>query len=169
MRKVLNFFKKPQNIILILILVFSAFLRLYKIADYMSFLGDEGRDVLVVYNILHGHLTLLGPTSSVGGFFLGPIYYYFMAPFLLLFNYDPVGPAVMIALFGIATVWLVYFVASKFFSKPVGLIASFLYAISPLVIAYSRSSLNPNPMPFFILSLLYLLYKGLEEKRWRYI
>src|SRR5213080_2576723 len=105
MKKLLNFFKKPQNIVLILILVFAAFLRLYRIADYMTFLGDEGRDVLVVYNILHGHLTLLGPTSSVGGFFTGPVYYYFMAPFLWLFNYDPVGPAVMVALFGIITVW----------------------------------------------------------------
>jgi len=96
------------KLLLLSILVFAAFLRLYRIQDYMTFLGDEGRDVLVVYNILHGKLTLLGPTASVGGFFLGPIYYYFMAPFLLIFNYNPVGPAVMVALFGIATVWLVY-------------------------------------------------------------
>src|SRR5438270_11564429 len=105
MRKV---FKYKEHILVIFILVIAAFLRLYKIADYMTFLGDEGRDVLVVYNILHGHLTLLGPTSSVGGFFLGPIYYYFMAPFLLLFHYNPVGPAVMVALFGVVTVWFVY-------------------------------------------------------------
>ena len=95
---------KIQNLVqkfaLLLILLVAAFMRLYRIQDYMTFLGDEGRDVLVVYNILHGHLTLLGPTSSVGGFFLGPIYYYFMAPFLWLFNYNPVGPAVMVAFFG---------------------------------------------------------------------
>src|SRR3989344_2122005 len=100
--------KNFQFISVVTILVLAAFLRLYRIADYMTFLGDEGRDVLVVYNILHGKLTLLGPTSSVGGFFLGPIYYYFMAPFLWLFNYNPVGPAVMVALFGIATVYLIY-------------------------------------------------------------
>src|SRR5690242_2249800 len=80
-----------NNILLILILSLASFLRLYRIQDYMTFLGDEGRDVLVVYNILHGHFTLLGPTASVGGFFLGPIYYYFMTPFLWLFNYNPVG------------------------------------------------------------------------------
>ena len=67
---------KNKNLLLVLILGLAAFLRLYKIQDYMTFLGDEGRDVLVAYNILHGHLTLLGPTSSVGGFFLGPIYSY---------------------------------------------------------------------------------------------
>ncbi len=147
------------------ILIVAAFLRLYRISDYMTFLGDEGRDVLIVYNILHGNLTLLGPTASVGGFFLGPIYYYFMAPFLWIFRYDPVGPAVMVALFGVATVWLVYKISSELFDKKTGLIASFLYSLSPLVIAYSRSSWNPNLMPFFSLLSLYVIYKGVTKNK----
>jgi 4-amino-4-deoxy-L-arabinose transferase-like glycosyltransferase len=114
---------------------------------------------------LHGHLTLLGPTSSVGGFFLGPIYYYFMAPFLWLFNYNPVGPAVMVALFGIATVWLIYIFCADLFNPKIGIIASFLYAISPLVISYSRSSWNPNPLPFFSLLILFILYKGVLKNK----
>ncbi len=153
---------RPKLLILS-ILVFAAFLRLYRIQDYMTFLGDEGRDVLVVYNILHGKLTLLGPTASVGGFFLGPIYYYFMAPFLLIFNYNPVGPAVMVALFGIATVWLVYKFSGEIFNSRVGLISALLYSISPVVIAYSRSSWNPNIFPFFSLLTLYLIYKALVK------
>lgn len=152
-----------QFFVMGIILIVAAFLRLYKIQDYMTFLGDEGRDVLVAYNILHGHLTLLGPTSSVGGFFLGPIYYYFMAPFLLLFNYNPVGPAVMVALFGIATVWLIYKFCGELFNKKIGIIAAALYAISPLVVSYSRSSWNPNPLPFFSLLALYVLYKASEK------
>ena len=106
---------KKEYLILSLILLLGFFLRVYKIRDYIVFLGDEGRDALVVHGILHGDLTLLGPTSSVGGFFLGPIYYYFMAPFLLLSNYDPVGPAIMVVLFGIATIFLVYQVGREFF------------------------------------------------------
>src|SRR6266568_4013739 len=119
--------KNKSNLIVLFILILAAFLRLYMIGYYMTFLGDEGRDVLVVYNILHGHLTLLGPTSSVGGFFLGPIYYYFMAPFLWAFNYNPVGPAVMIGLLGVATVWLVYKVTREFFGVTAGLVAALLY------------------------------------------
>ncbi|QQG41020.1 MAG: glycosyltransferase family 39 protein [Candidatus Levyibacteriota bacterium] len=130
----------------------------------MTFLGDEGRDAFVVYDILHGKPTLLGPTASVGGFFLGPIYYYFMAPFLWLFNYNPVGPAVMVALFGVATVWLVYKAGSEFFSEKVGIIAALLYAISPIVIAYSRSSWNPNLMPFFSLLSLFVVYNAVAKK-----
>src|SRR5258708_1626561 len=129
----------------------------------MTFLGDEGRDVLVAYNILHGHFTLLGPTASVGGFYFGPIYYYFMAPALLFANYNPVGPAIMIALIGIATVWLVYLFGKEFFSRGVGIIAALLYAISPLVVAYSRSSWNPNPVPFFALLVLWFVYKGITR------
>lgn len=153
---------------LFFILVVAAFMRLYKIGDYLTFLGDEGRDVLVVYNILHGHLTLLGPTSSVGGFFLGPIYYYFMAPFLWAFNYNPVGPAVMVALFSIGTVWLIYYIGSKFFSTTTGLIGALLYAISPLVLTYARSSWNPNLMPITTLLLLYTLYLAFVKKHLRY-
>lgn len=153
-----------RNIPVILILLLASYMRLYRIAEYMVFLGDEGRDVLVARHILQGDLTLLGPTASVGGFFLGPIYYYMMAPFLFLFNYNPVGPAVMVALFGVATVWLVYYVTKQFFGYYPGLIASVLYAVSPLVILYSRSSWNPNTVPFFTLLMLYVLYIGVIKK-----
>jgi len=155
--------RNKDKILLAVVLVIAAFLRLYKISDYLTFLGDEGRDALVAYNILHGHLTLLGPTSSVGGFFLGPIYYYFMAPFLWLFHYDPTGPAVMVGLFGVLTVWFVYKIGCEFFNKNVAFVSAILYAISPVVIAYSRSSWNPNLMPIFTLFTLYALYKAVSK------
>src|SRR6266498_1836061 len=153
--------KKWDIIILVLIVLLAAFLRLYRISDYMTFLGDEGRDVLVAKGILEGNLTLLGPRASAGDFFTGPIYYYMMAPFLWLFRLDPVGPAVMVALFGVATVFLVYFVGKEFFNKKTGLIAAALYAVSPLVLVYSRSSWNPNTVPFFALLTMYMLYKAI--------
>lgn len=159
---------RPSIIILSLILIIGAFFRLYRIADYLTFLGDEGRDVLVVRRMLVDHkFTLLGPTASVGGFFLGPIYYYFMAPFLWAFNYNPVGPAVMVALFGVVTIFLLYKVGRKFFGETAGLCAAFIYAVSPVVVAYSRSSWNPNLVPFFSLLSIYLAYKIAAENRWR--
>lgn len=159
-----------DKIALIGIILLGLFLRVYKIKDYIVFLGDEGRDVLVVYNILHGDLTLLGPTSSVGGFFLGPIYYYLMTPFLFLSNYDPVGPAIMVVLFGLATIYLIYKLGREFFGREAGLIAALLYAVSPIVVIYSRSSWNPNVFPFFTISSLYFLYKAvLKNKFWLFV
>lgn len=153
-----------EGLSLLSILVGSSFLRLYKISEYMTFLGDEGRDAIVAREILQGHLTLLGPRASAGDFFLGPIYYYMIAPFLFLTRYDPVGPAIMVALFGVGTVFLVYFVGKKFFGTNAGLFSAALYAVSPIVIAYSRSSWNPNLMPFFSLLILYLIYLAVRSK-----
>ncbi len=112
--------------------------------------------MLVVKRMLVDHkFTLLGPTASVGGFFLGPIYYYFMLPFTWAWQLDPAGPAVMVALFGVATVYLVFLVGKFAFDERSGLVAASLYALSPLVISYSRSSWNPNPIPFFAMSIIY--------------
>ena len=158
---------KLELTILLLILSLAAFLRLYRIEDFIVFLGDEGRDVLVVKRMIVDHKwTLLGPTASVGGMFLGPIYYYFMIPFLWAFRLEPVGPAIMVALFGIATVFLVYKVARELFGPASAILASLLYAVSPLMIVYSRSSWNPNILPFFSLLTIYFLMKALvSDKR----
>lgn len=159
MEKTLKRFLTSEVILLVVILAVAAYLRLHNIGGYMTFLGDEGRDVLVVKRMIVDHkFTLLGPTASVGGFFLGPIYYYFMLPFLWMWRLDPVGPAVMVGLFGTATVYLVYLTGKKMFGYAAGLVASSLYAVSPLVIAYSRSSWNPNVVPFFSVLLIYLLF-----------
>ncbi|MBI2032597.1 MAG: glycosyltransferase family 39 protein, partial [Candidatus Levybacteria bacterium] len=157
--------EKKEFFLIVPILIIASFLRIFRIENYLVFLGDEGRDVLVVYNILHGNLTLLGPTSSVGGFFLGPIYYYFMAPFLWLFGYNPVGPAIMVAIFGVLTVLFIYIIGKEFFGAKAGIIAAALYAIAPFVILHSRSSWNPNVMPFFSLVTLYSLYKAFEKNK----
>lgn len=161
---------KIEAALLLGILLGGAFLRLWQISDYMTFLGDEGRDVLVVRRMIIDHkFTLLGPTASVGGFFLGPIYYYLMLPFLWLWRMNPVGPAIMVALFGVATIFLLYKAGRDFFERTTGLIAASLYAVSPLVIAYSRSSWNPNLMPFFSLLIIYLTWQISVKERWRFL
>lgn len=152
--------------LLLVIIGLSAFLRLNQIDKYMTFLGDEGRDVLIVKRMIIDHKwTLLGPTASVGGFFMGPIYYYFMMPFLWASNLNPVGPAIGVALVGILTNALVYLVGARWFSRRVGFIAAALYAISPLIISYSRSSWNPNIIPFFSLLSMYLMWLSIVQKK----
>lgn len=152
--------------ILLGILLLGAFLRLYKIDQYMTFLGDEGRDVLIVRRIFTElHPPLIGPGTSVGNMYLGPIYYYMMALPLLIFGFSPVGPAVMVALLGVATIAFVWFVARKWFGKIAGFVAAALYAVSPTIITFSHSSWNPNIMPFFSLLSMYAIWKVWKEDK----
>lgn len=155
--------KRYSLILIIIILAAAAYMRLWHIEDYLVFLGDEGRDVLVVREILHGNLTFLGPRASAGDFYTGPVYYYMMAPFLFLSNYNPVGPAIMVALLSVATVYLIYRFGKEWIGEAGGLAAAALYAFSPLVIQYSRSSWNPNPMPFFSMLIFYALWRGVRK------
>lgn len=156
-------------ILIVLILLLGAFFRFYKIDQYMTFLGDEGRDVLVVKRMLVDHkFTLLGPITSVGSMYMGPIYYYFMAPFLWLWNFSPVGPSIMVALFAVATIYLIFRLGNDYFGREVGLIASFFYAAAPLTITSARSSWNPNIVPFFAVLLMYSLLKVIVNKKYRW-
>lgn len=147
------------------ILLLGAFLRLYKISGYMTFLGDEGRDALVWLRMIRqGKLTLIGPQTSIGNMYLGPLYYYLMLPFYLLFGLSPVGPSIGVALFGVATIFLIWWIGRGWFGEVAGLIAAFLYALSPVAIVYSHSSWNPNIMPFFALLTVWGVWQFWQKK-----
>lgn len=164
--KFINWVKnnRKEAIILGIILLVAAICRLYRIDQYMTFLGDEGRDAIIARRIFTElHPPLIGPGTSVGNLYLGPLYYYMMAPALLIANFSPVGPAVQIALLGVITVGFVWYVGRKWFNTTAGLIAAGLFAISPTVIYYSRSSWNPNIMPFFALLTIYSVWKFWHE------
>ena len=157
-------------IFILFVIMPAAYMRLYRISEYLTFLGDEGRDVLVVKRMLiDGKFTLLGPITSVGSIYMGPVYYYLMAPFLYLWNFDPTGPAVLVALLSLATVFFIYRIGREFFSPLTGLAASFLYAISPLTVIYGRSSWNPNIVPFFATLYMYCLMKAVLNKEYRWL
>ncbi len=124
----------------------------------MEFLGDQGRDVVIVRDLLkHGNFFFIGPQTSIGNMYLGPYYYYLIAPSLLLALFSPVGPAAFIALLGVFTVYLLYRTAASWFSPRVSLISALLFALSPVVIKYSSFSWNPNIMPLFALLFVYFL------------
>lgn len=161
---------RQETIALVLILLVGAFLRLYKIDQYMTFLGDEGRDVIIVRRLLvNGDLILIGPGTSIGNMYLGPLYYYMMAPALLLANFSPVGPAVQIALLGTATIFFVWYLARDWFGQLAALVASALYAIAPTIIVHSRFSWNPNIMPFFALLIIYSIWKIWQTKQHKWL
>lgn len=156
--------------LLAITILVGAFFRLYRIDEYMTFLGDEGRDALVVRRLLvKFDPILIGPGTSIGNMYLGPLYYYLMAPFLLLANFSPVGPAVMIALLGIATIFFVWKITREWFGKLGAFVAASLYAVSPVVITFSKSSWNPNIMPFFSLLTIYSIWKFWNESKFKWL
>ncbi len=156
--------KKYRSILALgIILLIGIFARFYKMEDLAVFLADQASDSTQVRTILRGDFTLLGPISSVGGFYNGPIVYYLMAPFYLLFQAEPVAGSVFQSILQIATIVLLYCLGRKVKNNTVGLIAAFLFAISPLMIDYSRAAFNSYPAVFFSSLILYLYLLVLDR------
>jgi 4-amino-4-deoxy-L-arabinose transferase-like glycosyltransferase len=161
-----------KKIALLLLLCIAGFLRLYHIDRYMQYQGDEGRDALVLWRMVSQHkFTLIGPGTSIGNMYNGPLYYYLVLPSFIISGLSPVGPSIFVAIIGVATVWLIYQVGREWFSSLAASTAAVLYTFSPTVIIYSRSSWNPNVMPFFALLCIYALWRTYmsQSHRWLYL
>ncbi len=141
--------------------------RLFHLRETMQFWADQGRDAIIAFEILHGNITLVGPSTSVGSMYLGPLYYYFMAPFLWLTGYDPIGPTLAVVALGILTVPLLYWVGKRLVGPWPAFFATLLYATAPAVLTYTRFSWNPNPAPIVTLGILYAIWKAWHgSARW---
>jgi len=155
--------KNTKQLLVFLLILFilgiASFTRLWNIAGSLEFLGDQGRDALLVRRVFADlDPVFIGPVTSVGNMYLGPLYYYFMMPFLMLSYPSPVGPAYAVAILSIITTGLIVLLGKKLIGLPASILAAALFAIHGVVIQYSRFSWNPNPAPFAALLMLYWTY-----------
>jgi 4-amino-4-deoxy-L-arabinose transferase-like glycosyltransferase len=112
--------------------------------------SDQGHDMAVLAALVqHGQIPLLGPTTSVGTFHHGALYYYLLAPAAALSGADPVAVTVEFALFGIAAVAATWWLGKLVGGPVAAAIAGLLLAVSPAGISESTFIWNPNPIPLF--------------------
>ena len=124
-----------------LIILLGAFLRIYWLPANMIFHGELGDNYLTIKNfIAAGQIPLLGPPTSHPWLNFGPLFYWFMAPVIVLSGYNPLAGAYFMALTQTALIAVNYYFIDKLFKKRVALISSFLIAISPLFLSLARQS-----------------------------
>lgn len=151
----------------LVVFIIAAILRLYRFEAFVTFLGDQGRDAIIIKRLITlEHLTAIGAPSSIGQVFLGPFYYYLVAPFLPLFNFHPVGLAFAVAFFSLMGFTAAYVVIKKEVNAVVAILFSVLLAFSFVNIDLSRYSWNPNLLPLFAFFTLFFWHKTLQSKKW---
>ncbi|MBI5123785.1 glycosyltransferase family 39 protein [Candidatus Roizmanbacteria bacterium] len=167
MRRIQNIL--TNNWLLIIVLVIGVFLRFYRLTGFVTFLGDQGRDAIIIKRILTGeHFPAIGPPTSIGQIYLGPFYYYFIALWLLLFNFNPIGLVIGVAFFSSLYLLINYLIVKELFDKKVALISTILLSFSSVLIDFSRFSWNPNFLPLFTLLTIYFVIKSLKTNKWYY-
>jgi len=147
-----------------LIIVLALVTRFYNLWDSLQFQGDQGRDAIVVSRIFtQRDLVFIGPVTSVGNMYLGPLYYYFMLPFLWLSYPSPIGPVYAVAALGVLTVYLIYRLGRNLVGENSALLAATLYALSANFTLFARFSWNPNPAPIVSLVTIYATWLSLKK------
>jgi len=171
LHKIPQILVSKETLVITLILLVGAILRFYNLPEGMHYLGDEGRDALIAKAIIKfEHFPLVGPPTSIGNLYLGPLYFYLMAPFIGLFGFEPMGAAVFVILLSLATIGLIYFLAKEMLKSQLAAgLSALLYAVSPAAVEYGRWPWNPNVMPFFAILFIFSLWQVLEKRKERWI
>lgn len=157
--------KNRYLILFIIIFVSSFILRLLPVLNNnFPFTMDQARDMLDIRNIVVGrHLTLIGPTTSINGVFLGPFYYYFnLLPFLLS-NGNPAAILYWQIIWfqiSITSLWL----AIKKISLLLAILTIVILLFSPVFFYQNRYAWTANAAPIFVAfyfsSLIFLIRKN---------
>lgn len=157
------------KIVLILIIIFAAVLRLWNLNNFPAGLNaDEAAIGYNAFSLLQtgkDEYGILWPITfkSFGDFKPG-FYFYTVIPFVAMFDLNEWAIRLPSAFFGIGTVILIFFLGKEIFkNKWVGLLSSFLLAISPWHLHFSRGGWETNMATFFITFGIYLFIKCLNK------
>jgi hypothetical protein len=138
-----------------IVFLIGLLLRLSGIEAHAEFLGDQGRTSIEMYRWLHGgSLPLVGPTTITGQH-LGPIFYYLLAPFYLLWGFSPYAGTAAMIFYGMCAVSLVYYVVRLVYGHIPALVCMLLYAIAPAIVMQDRTLWEPNLVVLFSLCFAY--------------
>lgn len=123
----------------VLIILLAFILRAYRISENILFTGEFGTESLYIRDfVLSGKFPLIGLATSHTWISYGPLYYWLMIPLVKIFGFQPIVGAWVGVLAGTLAVWLNYEFIKRILNKNIALISSFIIAISPLWIYYSR-------------------------------
>jgi len=154
-------FAYPLIYILLTVILVAAFIvRVWRVSDLLGFYYDQGRDALVIWDLWHSFKPfLIGPITGLKGIFLGPFYYFLIAPFYLIGRGNPAFPAVFLSFTTVLAVFMLYILGTKMHSRVAGLIAAFIGAFSYNIFTLSRWLSNPTPMLFLSTLLFWFLWE----------
>ncbi len=159
LKNIKNYINKSNELLLLIAIVsFALFLRLYLLSDVPRSLYID--EVWSVYNpyLAENGLLALSLRGNAVYFFMGNYFTYSLFGASTFFTRLPA------AIFGTGLVLIVYLLAKTMFSNKVGLISAILTAVSPWGIQFSRYSVPASNYVFFVTLFVYLMYKGVKTQ-----
>lgn len=156
----------PWNLLILIILLCAFILRIYRIEALLNFHYDQGRDAKIIWDLWHGgKLFLIGPTTGLDGIFLGPFYYYLIAPFYLIGAGNPVIPSLFLSFLVTISLFVLYLTGVEIGGRIAGFVALIIGTFSNHLIFSSRWLSNPTPIYLTSILIFFLMAKMLKDSK----
>lgn len=148
------------------ILLAATILRFWALPSLHWFGHDEAHASLAAQRMLVEHKPVLTGQPTSRGVYLGPGYYYLVAPFYFLFRMSPFAGAFLAAIAGVGAVYFVWRIGRETFGALSGLSAAAILATAPIAVYFGRFGWNPNTLPLFASMFVYALIRAPDDRRW---
>jgi len=144
---------------LILIILVGAVLRIYGLS-FESLWQDELHTALTVNSSLKESFDIdLHP----------PLYYILIYSWSKNFGNTDISLRFFSAIFGIISIFLIFLVSRLLFDYRIGLLSSFILAISEFHVYYSQEAKMYSLLTFFVILSIYFFIKLLQKDKLRYV
>lgn len=98
-----------------------------------------------------------------------PVYIFFGRVVNILMK-DPLKSLVLLSVFfGSLSIAMTYILTEKFFGRNVAALSSIILSLTPAHMLYSEVAMSDIMSLFFIVTIIYLLYMGIESQKYLYI
>lgn len=156
-----------QTIILVLLFFAAFFWHSWYGLSHFNFQQDVARDILITRQWYQEGRILIayGPKTSIGNFYLPPLYYQLCLTLAYLFPNASFAMFWLTILVESFTPILIFLILKSLFDENKALIASSLYIVCIYPMLFGSFAWNPNMIPFLTTAMLYLLLRYYQEKK----
>lgn len=161
--------KYNYPILVTVIFSIGAFLRLYNFENRLIFGPEQAISLtnsaanLEKFSLL-GEFNLQRTTSTGLNLIHGPLFSYFLLPFIILFDYRVLPISFVFPLLNLLTAFILLIASSKLFGKVVGLFSFAFFLFSSLMIYHSMFIWIYNPLPLLGVITLWLTAKLIQNR-----
>ncbi len=157
--------QKRTLLILLILLIFGAFLRFYGLGE-QSFWLDEA----ITTNAAKALIETGTPTFDSGHVYNQRILNTFLIGLSMqFFGFNEMAARIPAVLFGLLTILIVYFFVKSISNEKLALMSGFFVTFVTLFIGWSRQARMYQQLQFFYLASLFLFYKYTETKKPEYL
>lgn len=161
--------KRPEFLILLVILIISLFIRYFNFENRITFWSEQSRSLLVSGRYITERPSFLGQeyfrvTSEGHKLFSGALFSYTLVPLQMMFNYDPLLITLFSPLLNVITGLILFLLFKKLFNWEIALFSSILFLFNNYMIHHSMFIWILNYYPLIGLLALYFLFLYYKQR-----